>query len=64
MSSIEPEEESNITNHICEIDGDTAYCDASWVHSAAVKGFLKARWDGQDPCYERPYVATSEGLRW
>lgn len=103
----------NITNHICEIDGHTAYCesyvvgglswldnktttiamgryldqlekrngewrmlvrkctiemtadcDASWVHSAAVKGFLKARWDGKDPCYDRPYVATSDGLRW
>jgi SnoaL-like domain len=103
----------NITNHICEIDGDRAYCesyvvgglfwldgktttiafgryldqlekrqgewrmlirkctiemtadtDASWVYSKNVKGFLKARWDGKDPSYERPFVANKEGLRW
>jgi hypothetical protein len=103
----------NITNHICELDGDTAYCesyvlgglfwldgktttiamgryldqmerrngewrlavrkctiemtgdtDASWVYSKNVKGFLKARWDGQDPSYERPFVASTDGLRW
>ncbi len=108
----------NITNQVCEIDGDTAYVesyvigglfwldgktttiafgryldklekrpmpggsaewrmlvrkctiemtadtDASWVYSAAVKGFLKARWDGNDPSYERPFVASTEGLRW
>jgi hypothetical protein len=103
----------NITNQVCEIDGDTAYCesyvigglfwldgkktsiafgryldqlekrdgewrmlvrkctiemtadaDASWVHSAAIKGFLKARWDGKDPSYDRPFVPSSEGLRW
>lgn len=103
----------NITNHICEIDGDTAYCesyvigglfhkdnktttiafgryldqmekrngewrmlvrkctiemsattDGTWVHSVPVKGFLKARWDGKDPSYDRPFVATTDGLRW
>ncbi len=103
----------NITNHICEIDGDRAYCesyvlgglfwldgktttiafgryldqlerrdgewrmhtrkctiemtadaDASWVYSANVKGFLKARWDGKDPSYDRPFIASNEGERW
>jgi SnoaL-like domain len=103
----------NITNHICELDGDTAHCesyvigglfwldgktttmafgryldrlekrngewrmhtrkctiemsadtDGTWVHSKNVKGFLKARWDGKDPSYERPYVATTDGVRW
>ncbi len=103
----------NITNHICEIDGDTAHCEsyvigglfwkdgdkatlacgryldrlerrngewrmhtrkctiemtldgsAEWVYADAVKGFLKARWDGKDPSYERPFVANSEGERW
>ncbi len=103
----------NITNHLCEIDGDTAYCESyvigglfwkdsgkttlacgryldqlekrdgqwrmhtrkctiemsidgngDWVFSVPVKGFLKARWDGEDPSYERPFVANTEGLRW
>ncbi len=103
----------NITNHLCEIIGDTAHCesytigglfwlegdkttiafgryldrlekrdgewrmhtrkctiemsadcDGSWVHSPNVRGFLKARWDGNDPSYERPYEATTDGLRW
>ena len=103
----------NITNHLCELDGETAYCesyvmgglfwkdnqkttlacgryldqmekrngewriltrrctiemtadtDASWVFSANVKGFLKARWDGHDPSYERPIVAKPDGERW
>jgi SnoaL-like domain len=103
----------NMTNHICEIDGDTAHresyvmgglywlegekttmafgryldrlerrngewrmhtrkctiemsadTDGSWVHSANVKGFLIARWDGMDPSYDRPYMANREGLRW
>ncbi len=103
----------NITNHICEMDGDSAYCetyvigglfwqdnksttiaygryldqmekrggewriltrkctiemsgdmDGSWVHSTNVQGFLKARWDGKDPSYDRPFVASKEGLRW
>ncbi|WP_297489496.1 nuclear transport factor 2 family protein [Acidocella sp.] len=103
----------NITNHICELDGDTAYCesyvigglfwlddktttiafgryldqmerrhgewrmltrkctiemtgdtDPRWVYSNNVKGFLKARWDGKDPSYERPYRASTAGLRW
>ncbi|MEY2943103.1 MAG: hypothetical protein RLY97_1117 [Pseudomonadota bacterium] len=103
----------NITNHICDLQGDTAYCesyvigglywldgksttiafgryldqmekrdgewrilvrkctmeatadcDGTWIHSKNVQGFLKARWDGQDPSYERPFVANNEGLRW
>jgi len=103
----------NITNHICDIDGDTAHCesyvigglfwqdgksttlafgryldrlekrggewrllvrkctiemtgdvDGTWVHSKNVQGFLKARWDGKDPSYDRPYMPNNEGLRW
>lgn len=105
----------NITNHLCEIDGDTAYCesyvmgglawlegdkttialgryvdqlerrngewrlkvrrctiemtadcDASWVNSAAVKGFLKGLWSTDDPSYERPirWRTSEEGERW
>jgi len=103
----------NITNHVCDLDGDeahcesyvvgglfwldgktttiamgryldrlvrrdgqwrmlirkgtiemTANCDSSWVYSDNIKGFLKARWDGKDPCYDRPYEANNEGLRW
>ena len=103
----------NITNHLCDIQGDTAYCesyvvgglfwkngktttiafgryldklekrdgewrlhtrrctiemtadtDASWVYSNNIKGFLKARWDGCDPSYDRPIVASSKGERW
>ncbi len=105
----------NITNHLCELDGDTAYCesyvmgglawkdeskttialgryldqlekrngewriltrrctiemtadcDPSWVHSDAVKGFLKPIWSKDDPSYERPIVAktTEQGVRW
>lgn len=103
----------NITNHLCEIDGDTAHCEsyvigglfwkdgkkttlacgryldrlerrngewrllvrrctiemtidgsAEWVYSEPVKGFLKARWDGEDPAYDRPYVPSGDGERW
>ena len=103
----------NITNHLCDIDGDTAHCESyvigglfwqdnerttmafgryldrlerregewrlhtrkctiemsadangSWVFTDNVKGFLKARWDGQDPSDNRPFVAGTEGLRW
>jgi hypothetical protein len=109
----------NLTNHLCEIDGDTASCetyvvgglrwldegeragttslafgryldrlekrsgewrlltrrctiemtadaDGGWLHSAAIKGFLKPLWSKEDPSYERPIVARppSEGLRW
>ncbi len=103
----------NITNHICDLDGNFAFCesyvigglfwldgktttivmgryldqmekrggewrmlirkctiemsadcDGSWVFSSNVKGFLKARWDGQDPSYDRPFVASTDGLRW
>lgn len=105
----------NITNHLCEIDGDTAYCesyvigalhwlddkkttaafgryldqmerrngewrilvrrctieatldgDPNWVHSDAVKGFLKGLWSKEDPSYERPFTwrRKDEGIRW
>lgn len=103
----------NITNHLCDLQGDTAHCesyvigglfwldgktttlafgryldrlekrdgewrlkvrrctiemssnaDGAWVYSKNVKGFLKALWDGKDPSYERPFVASSEGVRW
>jgi SnoaL-like domain len=103
----------NITNSLCELDGDTAYCesyvvgglfwldntkttiafgryldqlerrndqwrivtrrctiemssdtDGTWVHSPAVKGFLKAVWSKADPSYERPIVSKPGGLRW
>jgi hypothetical protein len=105
----------NITNHLCEIDGDTAYCesyvmgglfwldgetttiamgryidqlerrdgewrmltrrctiemtadcDAKWVYSENVKGFLKGQWSKNDPSYERPIQAKpkEEGIRW
>lgn len=105
----------NITNHVCELAGDVAYCesyvmgglawkdgvkttialgryidqlekrngewriltrrctiemtadcDASWVNSDAVKGFLKHSWSKDDPSYERPIIAKpkTEGVRW
>jgi hypothetical protein len=103
----------NITNHLCTIEGSTAYCesyvigglfwldgktttiafgryldqlekrkgewriltrrctiemsgdmDGTWVHSKNVKGFLKALWSKADPSYERPVVASREGVRW
>lgn len=105
----------NITNHLCEIDGDVAYCesyvmgglawldgekttialgryvdqlerrngewrikvrrctiemtadcDAAWVNSDAVKGFLKGQWSKDDPSYERPikWRTSEEGDRW
>lgn len=103
----------NITNHLCEIEGDTAYCesyvigglywldnktttiafgryldqlekrngewrlltrrctiemssdtDGRWVHSENVKGFLKGLWNRNDPSYERPIVAKTDGVRW
>jgi hypothetical protein len=105
----------NITNHLCEIEGDIAYCesyvvgglgwlekdttsiafgryldqlerrdgewrmltrrctiemtadgDGSWLHSEAIKGFLKPQWSKEDPSYERPIVARpkDEGVRW
>ncbi len=44
-----------------EMSADT---DGSWVYSKNVKGFLRARWDGKDPSYDRPWVASTEGLRW
>jgi len=103
----------NITNHLCTIEGNTAYCesyvvgglfwldgktttiafgryidqlekrneewrlltrrctiemtadtDATWVYSKNVKGFLKALWNKNDPSYERPIVAKTDGVRW
>lgn len=42
----------------------TADCDASWVFSKNVKGFLKGQWSKDDPYYQLPYEATTEGLRW
>jgi hypothetical protein len=110
----------NITNHLCEIEGDTAFCetyvigalrwldkevtsiafgryldqlerrrgadgkpewrmlkrrctiettadaDPSWLHSDAIKGFLKPLWSKDDPSYERPVVIRprDEGVRW
>ncbi len=103
----------NITNHLCELDGDTAYCesyvvgglawldnrtttiafsryldqmarrngewriltrrctiemtangDASWAYSEDIQGFLKPLWSRDDPSYERPVVASDEGVRW
>jgi SnoaL-like domain len=42
----------------------SADADGSWVFSDNVKGFLKARWDGQDPSDNRPFVAGIDGLRW
>lgn len=106
----------NITNSLCEIDGDTAYCesyvigglhwkdkdnitsvafgryidqlekrngewriltrrctiemtsdgDSSWLHSEAIKGFLKGLWSREDPSYERPiqWKPHTEDVRW
>lgn len=110
----------NLTNHLCEIDGDTANCetyvvgglrwldkhgdgsdvtsiafgryidrlekrngewrmltrrctlemtadaDGSWLHSDAIKGFLKPKWSKEDASYERPIVAqpSNIGDRW
>lgn len=38
--------------------------DATWVYSKNIKGFLKAIWSKEDPSYERPIVASREGVRW
>lgn len=110
----------NITNHLCELDGDVAYCesyvigglrwldgektsiafgryidqlekrpnakgdpewriktrrctiemtadaDPNWLHSDAIKGFLKPLWSKEDPSYERPitWKPREEGVRW
>lgn len=42
----------------------TADCDASWVFSQNVKGFLKGQWNKDDPYYDQPYEATTGGIRW
>jgi hypothetical protein len=103
----------NITNHLCDLQGDVAYCesyvigglfwlngkttsiafgryldqlerrngewriktrkctiemtgdaDATWVYSKPIKGFLKGLWSKEDPSYERPFVASRDGVRW
>lgn len=103
----------NITNHTCEIAGDSATCetyvvggllsadgqtcriapgryidrlerrgeewrilqrrctvdmvvegDASWLHSPAVKGFLKPVWGKGDVSYQRPVTVGTDGERW
>jgi len=49
----------------CTIEA-SAEADGSWVHSPAVRGFLKARWSGDDPSYDRPYQwqPKDQGVRW
>lgn len=44
----------------------TADADPAWVHSDAVKGFLKGLWGKDDPSYERPYEwkPRDQGVRW
>lgn len=44
----------------------TADADPKWVHSDAIKGFLKPLWSKDDPSYERPYEwkPKEEGVRW
>lgn len=103
----------NITNHLCEIDGDVATCEtyvvggllsadgmtckiapgryidrmerrngewrilqrrttvdmvvegpADWLHSPAVKGFLKPLWSCDDVSYKRPVEVGTDGERW
>jgi SnoaL-like domain len=103
----------NITNHSCEIDGDTAHAEtyvvggllsldgqsckiapgryidrlerrngewrilhrrctvdmvlegnAKWLHSPAVKGFLKPVWSRADISYQRPVTVGTDGERW
>jgi hypothetical protein len=103
----------NLTNHSCEIDGDTAHCEtyvvgglldkeeqtmkfgigryidrierrngewrilhrrctiemtmagsAEWLHSPAIKGFLKGKWDRSDASYQRPATVGTDGDRW
>lgn len=103
----------NLTNHSCEIDGDTAtaetyvvggllaqdeqtarlacgrYIDrlerrngewrilhrrctveivvegsAEWLHSPAVKGFLRGEWSRDDVSYQRPVTVGTDGRRW
>lgn len=42
----------------------TADADPDWLHSEAVKGFLKPLWGREDPSYQRPFVASTDGARW
>jgi hypothetical protein len=44
----------------------TADCDASWVYSQPIKGFLKGLWSKEDPSYERPiaWKDKDQGVRW
>jgi hypothetical protein len=103
----------NLTNHLCEINGDVAYCetyvlggllskdqqtcklalgryfdqlerrngvwkiklrrgtvdmvsegDASWLHSPAIRGFLKPQRSKDDPSYQRPIAFDTTHERW
>jgi hypothetical protein len=38
--------------------------DASWLHSAAVKGFMKGQRTSDDPSYQRPIEFGSAHQRW
>ncbi|MFK4874012.1 nuclear transport factor 2 family protein [Novosphingobium sp. ZW T3_23] len=38
--------------------------DASWLHTAAVKGFLKGTRDRGDLSYARPFEVGAPGARW
>ncbi len=37
---------------------------AEWVHSPAVKGFLRSVWSKEDVSYQRPIKVGSDGVRW
>ena len=37
---------------------------AEWVHSPAVKGFLRSVWSKEDVSYQRPIEVGSDGVRW
>lgn len=47
----------------CVIDM-VAEGDASWLHSAAVQGFLKGLRSKDDPSYQRPIVVDQDRVRW
>ena len=37
---------------------------AAWLHSPAVKGFLKPVWGKGDISYQRPVTVGTDGERW
>lgn len=41
-----------------------AEADTSWLHSGAMKGFLKGLWSHEDPSYQRPVAPTEGEQRW